>query len=47
MEVTNLVLFFLDKRRLLLIVQDAEESEPFTQVVCIQFCNYKHNNNND
>ena len=44
MEVANF--FFVDTRRLC-YVQDAEESEPLTQVVCILFCNYKHNNNND
>ena len=44
MEVANF--FFVDTRRLCNI-QDAEESEPLTQVVCILFCNYKHNNNND
>ena len=39
-------LFFVDTRRLC-YVQEAEESEPLTQVVCILFCNYKHNNNNN
>ena len=39
--------FFFADRQDFCYVQDAEGSEPFTQVVCILFCNYKHNNNND
>ena len=41
LSINNLLLIFLIRTLL------AEESEPFTQVVCILFCNYKHNNNND
>ena len=39
--------FFFADRQDFCYVQDAEGSEPFTQVVCILFCNYKHNNSND